>query len=1003
MRGIQKILTLAITLSLIIVPLNMAGGQSVQENTNNQIVHVSPLQTEYIDGDWTISNTNITGNKTIILTGNLTITSTGNLTFYNVTLKMNCSVNGSYHIEVTSGGSLYIYDLDNDNTTTGDASIITSNNPDGMHRYAFWVRKDANFTMKNSELHECGYEDSALGDRTGIFIQSDNVTLDHNMISQNFYGMYLRYGNITITNNTIKWNNATGLSGTGIWSIYSNPTIKNNVVIYHPYPGITLIASNAEVEDNLVSYNYNGINVGGGSNKILNNTIVSNDDDGIFVSAWATPTIIGNYISGGNYGIASTTGPIITVVNTTIEDNMALFDISAGPDCHFIMIDCSFNKTNVRFSDSLANMTVQHFMHTYVNDTNDISISNANIVIENVTNSTVFTGQTGMTGWRNWTIVTEYVQNDTNGDFDGEDPGEKVFHTPHNLTVTKAGYFDGYVESNMNDSQIVVITLDMPDTTSPDINHLQVISANVSQIINITANITDDLCVDAVYLNYTDTNAANHNVSMNKWNSNWSYDIPGQTSTGFVDYFIWANDTSNNDNMTSINQIQINDITKPEINHASVTSANIDEVINITTNVTDDVSVNFVYLNYTGVNGTNYNVSMTNWNGNYSYEIPGQNMIGNVQYFIGTNDSDGNDNRTIEYSIQINDIVKPEINHVPAVSINVGGNINITVNVTDDVEVDKVYLNYTIVDGNYYNISMNKNHNNWSYDIPGQSNIGVVSYFIWANDTSGNDNQTTVYQIQINDFIKPEIEHTPITSTNISDAINITAQITDDIEVDSVYLNFTDVNGINHNVSMIKWNGNWSYEIPEQSSAGSIEYFIWCNDTSGNDNRTIEYIIQINEVIIPDTVPPSAPTGLNLTAQNNGIFIKWEASPEPDVHHYSVYRSTDNISFTRIGNVTGLTSYFDGDVSNDTTYYYKVSSVDNASNESPFSEVEHITWGETEHPPVPPDDDYLPYLIILALIVVLILIIAILFKRKKQESNEDIDNIKEEEKEDALS
>ncbi len=408
-------------------------------------------------GDWTISNNTVVGNETIILTGNLTITSTGSLTFFNVTLKMNCSANGSYHINVTSGGSFYIHDLDNDNTTTDDASVITSNNPDGEHRFAFWVRKDANLAMKNSELHECGYESSALGENTGLFIQSDNVYIEHNLISQNFYGMYLRYGNITTLNNTIRWNNGTGSWGYGLWVTYSHPLIKNNVIDYNKI-AIQLIQSNSVIEGNKIQYNGQGINVGGLNPQIINNKIISNGDDGIFVPGASYPSIIGNIISGGNYGIASTTGSVSTVINTTIE-NAAIRDISAGPDCHFTMINCTFNKTKVRFSNSLSELTVQQYLHTYVNDTNGIPITNANITIKNLTGSTVFIGQTEVDGWQNWTVITEYVQKDLNGDFDGDDPGEKMYYTPHNITATKAGYFDGYVETNMNKSQVVTITL----------------------------------------------------------------------------------------------------------------------------------------------------------------------------------------------------------------------------------------------------------------------------------------------------------------------------------------------------------------------------------------------------------------------------------------------------------------------------------------------------------------------------------------------------------------
>jgi len=197
------------------------------------------------------------------------------------------------------------------------------------------------------------------------------------------------------------------------------------------------------------------------------------------------------------------------------------------------------------------------------------------------------------------------------------------------------------------------------DTTPPDINHIPVTSANISQSINITANITDDVSVGAVYLNYTGVNTTNYNVSMTQWNGNWSYDIPGQDNIGFVDYFIWCNDTSGNVNMTGINQTQINDVTDPEINHFPVVSANVFDPINITANITDDVSVNQVYLDYTGVNTTNYNVSMNKWNGNWSFDIPGQAFTGTVDYFIWANDTSDNDNMTGNYSIQIYDPENP--------------------------------------------------------------------------------------------------------------------------------------------------------------------------------------------------------------------------------------------------------------------------------------------------------------------------------------------------------
>ena len=53
------------------------------------------LEITYITGDWTVSDSQVRENETIVLTGNLTIQNGGHLTFRNVTLVMNCSSGGA--------------------------------------------------------------------------------------------------------------------------------------------------------------------------------------------------------------------------------------------------------------------------------------------------------------------------------------------------------------------------------------------------------------------------------------------------------------------------------------------------------------------------------------------------------------------------------------------------------------------------------------------------------------------------------------------------------------------------------------------------------------------------------------------------------------------------------------------------------------------------------------------------------------------------------------------
>ena len=130
-------------------------------------------QSNNYDSDWVVTGTENVKNREIILNGNLTIKNGGRLTLRNTTLRMNCSMNGSYHIEVQTGGSLFIYDIDNDPNTIHDSSIITTNKSTNNNSFSFWVCSGAVFEMKNSKLQNCGYKHSEEKNE-GIFIESDN-------------------------------------------------------------------------------------------------------------------------------------------------------------------------------------------------------------------------------------------------------------------------------------------------------------------------------------------------------------------------------------------------------------------------------------------------------------------------------------------------------------------------------------------------------------------------------------------------------------------------------------------------------------------------------------------------------------------------------------------------------------------------------------------------------------------------------------------------------------
>ncbi len=88
-----------------------------------------------------------------------------------------------------------------------------------------------------------------------------------------------------------------------------------------------------------------------------------------------------------------------------------------------------------------------------------------------------------------------------------------------------------------------------------------------------------------------------------------------------------------------------------------------------------------------------------------------------------------------------------------------------------------------------------------------------------------------------------------------------------------------------------------------------------------------------------DTIPPARPESLTATSGNASVQLKWTANSEPDLAGYRIYKSVgDKTNFVQINsslatypryNVTGLI--------NDTVYWFKVTAVDLAGNESQSS------------------------------------------------------------------
>lgn len=104
------------------------------------------------------------------------------------------------------------------------------------------------------------------------------------------------------------------------------------------------------------------------------------------------------------------------------------------------------------------------------------------------------------------------------------------------------------------------------------------------------------------------------------------------------------------------------------------------------------------------------------------------------------------------------------------------------------------------------------------------------------------------------------------------------------------------------------------------------------------------------EVLDADATAPSVPTLSASAVSSSQINLSWTASTDTGpanerssgVASYKVYRSTDDVTYS-LRTTVATTSYSDTGLTAETTYYYKVSAVDGASNESAQSSAARAT------------------------------------------------------------
>jgi hypothetical protein len=222
-------------------------------------------------------------------------------------------------------------------------------------------------------------------------------------------------------------------------------------------------------------------------------------------------------------------------------------------------------------------------------------------------------------------------------------------------------------------------------------------------------------------------------------------------------------------------------------------------------------------------------------------------------------------------------------------SIIEGEVVDIYATVTDDMEVESVYLNY-IVGSDAHSIVMDKvvgAQNRYRAALGPFPEGRIVKYYISAIDTSDNSAETPVVTLTVTkapDTTPPIILNYTITTSvpERTKLILCATVIDDDSGVEAVYLNYT-VAGVEYVTDMIiVEDANYTCTIGPFEPIGTIQYYIWAIDFAGNSNSTPLVIVDIIDIKV----------NINIEAELSG-------KPAPGktiIVSGTIYVDSDNIN-----------------------------------------------------------------------------------------------------------
>ncbi len=411
----------------------------------------------------------------------------------------------------------------------------------------------------------------------------------------------------------------------------------------------------------------------------------------------------------------------------------------------------------------------------------------------------------------------------------------------------------------VKDNDVPVFGIDGSDTTGA-----------TGDSFSFSVDVSDNIGVSGVYVEYWFGSGHHLTTIMQGSGSYWINITISSDSTETLQYIFHVNDTADNWNHTIQRNVSLMDNDRPIFGTDSTPSkGTTGDQFTFTIQIIDNIGVSGAFVEYWFGSGNSINQSMLG-SGPHTFTITiPSDSIETLHYIFHVNDTADNWNHTIQRNVSLLDKDRPIFgtDSTPGISTT-GDQFTFAIQVTDNIAVSTVWIEYWFGEGTHTNDSMSGN-GEYTYPllIPLNS-TDSLHYIIHANDISSNWNETDTFDVPIIDNDHPYFGTLSIpVSIGTGEILDCYIQVFDNIEIDAVYFEYWFGFGSHTNITISGSNPYSFYvKIPE-NSIDPLNYLISAVDGNGN------WISLYDDVTVIDIIGPISQPGPDLTHNEDSPII----------------------------------------------------------------------------------------------------------------------------------